>query len=52
MPLVVAYLAEFPTPLGGAEDVGIALGEVASQEQNQSAVPYEQGVMMPIHLCN
>lgn len=51
MPLVVAHLADLPAPLGRAEDVGVALGEVATQQQDQTAISDEQGVVVSIHFC-
>lgn len=45
------YLGDLPTPLGGAEDVEVAVAKVASQQHDQSAVAHEDRVVVAVHLC-
>lgn len=46
-----SYLRDLPPPLGGSENVEVALPEVAAQQQDQATVAHEQGIVMPVHLC-
>ena len=52
MPLSVANLVQSPTPFGRLENVHVdSLPGFTTEQQNESAVVQEEGVMMSVHPC-
>lgn len=51
MPVVVADLRDLPPPLGGSEDIQVSLGEIPSEQKDQTTVADEESEVMSVHFC-